>query len=277
REMVLHRYGKGIKDKRKTFSLKKARDEFTGISLYDESDQNIRLVGFIETRGVLSGIHLFELTQDLELVKQKYHPVSSDQFISTELQDQVRGSRRNVRRYEYTGHIAAENNAVVITAEKRQVIERRTNTGPNAIGRVEVTTEFNYDEIFVCKIENDFSLDWMRIIPKRQRWQDTDAFLSFKSKLVDNQLHVIYLDDVKNLKPGIKNLRTLSQSDRRRMVLVDAKVDLENGKLKRDIVFSPFNEDAYPIPQLGIDGNPKELILFAKRGKNDRIVNVNFN
>ena len=88
--------------------------------------------------------------------------------------------------------------------------------------------------------------------------------------------HVVYLDDMKNLEPGIRNLRTLSAGDRRRMVLVDAKVDLESGKLDRDIIFSPFNEDTYPLLSSGVDGNPKELIFFAKRGKNDRIVNVNF-
>jgi hypothetical protein len=277
REMVLHKFGINGSEKSKIFALNKARNEFTGISLYDESDNNLRLVGFIETRGRLSGLHFFELSQDLKLIKQKYHEVSSDQFISTEIQDQIRGSKRNVRRYEYTGHIAAENNAVIITAEKREITQRLDNRGVGlAVGGGTVTTMFNYDDIFICKVEEDFTLNWMRLIPKRQRWENNDQFLSFKTKLVGNDLHVVYLDDMKNLEPGIRNLRTLSAGDRRRMVLVDAKVDLESGKLDRDIIFSPFNEDTYPLLSSGVDGNPKELIFFAKRGKNDRIVNVNF-
>jgi len=278
REMVLHKFGTDGSEKSKIFALNKARNEFTGISLYDESDNNLRLVGFVETRGQLSGLHFFELSQELKLIKQKFHEVSTDQFLSTEIQDQIRGNKRSVRRYEYTGHIAAENNAVIITAEKRQIFQRLDNTGRGRTvgGGANVTTMFNYDDIFLCKVEEDFTLDWMRLIPKRQRWEDTDQFLSFKTKLVGNDLHVVYLDDMKNLEPGIRNLRTLSAGDRRRMVLVDAKVDLASGELDRDIIFSPFNEDAYPLPALGVDGNPKELIFFAKRGKNDRIVNVNF-
>ena len=279
REMVLHKFSNDGGEKSKIFALDKAKNEFTGISIYDESDNNIRLVGFVDTRGRLSGLHFFELDESLKLLNQKYHEVSSDQFISTEIQDRIKGNKRSVRRYRYTGHVAAENNSVIITAEKQWVTFTNNNTGFNNISNIGLnqgTTTYNYNDIFLCKIEEDFSLDWMRLIPKRQRWDDTPRFLSFKTKLVENDLHVVYLDDMKNLQPGIKNLRTLSQGDRRRMVLVDAKVDLESGKLDRDIIFSPFNEDAYPVLSLGVDGNPKELIFFAKRGKNDRIVNVNF-
>jgi len=60
------------------------------------------------------------------------------------------------------------------------------------------------------------------------------------------------------------------------MVLVDAKVDVDSGKLDRDIIFSPFNEDAYPLPAYAMNASENELIFFAKRGKNDRIINVTF-
>lgn len=276
REMVLHKFSSDGSENSKVFALEKAKNEFTGISIYDESDNNVRLVGFVDTRGRLSGLHFFELDESLRLVKQKYHEVSSDQFISTEIQDRIKGNKKSVRRYQYTGVVAAENNSVIITAEKQWITTQSNNNGLNAVGNNGFTYIYNYDDIFLCKIEEDFTLDWMRLIPKRQRWEDTPRFLSFKTKLVANDLHVVYLDDMKNLEPGIKNLRTLSQGDRRRMVLVDAKVDLSTGKLDRDIIFSPFNEDTYPIPSLAVDGNPKELIFFAKRGKNDRIVNVNF-
>lgn len=275
REMVLHQINQEGKVKTKKFELNKARDEFTGISLYDESNKNLRLVGFVETRGVLSGLHFFELDQDLKLVQQKYHTVDSKEFISTEIQDQIKGSRRSQRRYEYTGHLAGEDNSVILTAERRHIYTRNDNAG-GITGVNNIVTVFNYTDVFICKVENDLSIDWMRIIPKRQRWEDNDQYISFSSKLVDNTLHVVYLDDVKNLKPGIKNLRTLSAADRRKMVLVDAKVDVDSGKLDRDIIFSPFQEDAYPLPAYAMNASENELIFFAKRGKNDRIINVTF-
>ncbi len=96
---------------------------------------------------------------------------------------------------------------IIVTAEEAYQI----TTSYYSAGRIYYRTTYHNNEIFITSISPAGQIDWVRMIPKKQEFSDTDYFNGYMLMEQHDNLYFLYNDDEDNInQPLTKRAKQIS-------------------------------------------------------------------
>ncbi|MEL6557414.1 MAG: hypothetical protein AAFQ94_04475 [Bacteroidota bacterium] len=247
-----------------------------------DDDQNIVCGGLYSTRGNLNQNGSFFLkidSQTREIISQ------STQALPARIVKKERkpGSRQKpskkplptLTNYNLDDFILKDNGGAIMIAEKYyrslfSTTNYNATTGPSTSN----TTSYNYDDIIVTSISAEGTIEWVKRIAKEQSSQDPGYYLSYLLLYDENNLHLVYNDDAKNLdrEEGEK----LHQFNRySEAVTVMTTIDKEGSSSKQQL-FSQSEAEVIIRPAGGGKISDSELVLCGQNKSKFRFAKIVF-
>lgn len=188
----------------------------------------------------------------------------------------AKGKTPELFQFDLDAMVMREDGGVVLVAEQYFVkVVTTTTTGAN--GAVSTTTNYHYyyNDLIVISVSPEGEIEWNTKIPKFQHTVNDGGYVSsYAMAVVDDKLNFIFNDNPKNLNlvPG-QRVRNFGAGKETLVVLVT--VD-SNGQLKKEPLFSIRDTDVVTVPKVCKQIGDRELVIFGKRKKTQRLGVVNF-
>ncbi len=241
-------------------------DKFvTDVAFRLSPENDLNCAGFYanDTKGVIQGVFFTRLngqTGAAEVgTRKELSPKDIDNF---DTQRDRSGNEGLDSKFEFKHLVLRADGGIVVTAEEAYHI----TTSYYSAGRIYQRTTYYNNEIFITSISPKGQIDWVRMIPKKQEFTDTDYFNSYMLMEQGGSLYFLYNDDIDNIdQPLTKRAKRISSF--RDAVAALVTVD-STGKMDRRKIFnSKEDADALMAPANGRQISPNELFFVTTRFK----------
>jgi len=161
--------------------------------------------------------------------------------------------------FEMKDLILREDGGVVLTAEEVfKTHESYTSTG----GRMETVTNYNTNDVLVSSISPKGSIDWVKMIPKKQAFGGTEKYSSYALMVSGAGLCFVYNDDKDNISQPV-TAAAKSISSFRDAVAGMLTISGE-GKMERQKVFDIKKDSGtLLVPKRSKQISPNELFFVT--------------
>jgi hypothetical protein len=168
----------------------------------------------------------------------------------------------------------ADGGAVLLAEQYYVTVFCRTDS---RTGVTTCTNYYHYNDVIIVSIDRDGQIEWASKVPKRQTSiNDGGYYSSYVSMITNENLYLVYNDNLHNLDPTLKQGQyynfTLRDKDG---IVVLATIDHE-GNISRKALFPNTVIGAITIPKLCKQVNKNELLMYAKLRKESQFGLVTF-
>lgn len=187
--------------------------------------------------------------------------------------------------YNYRLHdIYTQQDGTVLGSVEQYYVHRRV-TYDNRTGISSTIYYYYYDDIIAFKIGKSGLFDWQKMIPKSQvSINDGGPFSSYSSFVNDKKMYFIFNDNIRNYNEdgsfsqnmNSNSIYSLNLSKRRNVAAITS-INLENGEISRNTLFTRKELNAIVIPKMfKINLLNREILLYAIMGGKERFGILNF-
>ena len=277
--ILMHVTPEGVNEVNLEMKVGKTLSDFTFSSDNNRLLTFTGLFGEKDNRyGGISGVFYFQLDFDKgEIIKEGWNKFDKD-FITSEWSDRQkkRSARQEVKGkgkgtptlFSYdVRETHTLNDGSLIGLIEQYYVHVVTTTDPKT-GATRTTYYYHYNDIVAYKINTEGVFEWVTKIDKAQvSTNDGGYFSSFASYINDGELNLIFNDNVKNYtETGVfinEPKKFLGTSYRKnRAGAAKVTIDLENGKMEREIMFKRKEVAGFVVPkQFCIDEINQEVLL----------------
>ncbi|MEO6037332.1 MAG: hypothetical protein ABIQ93_02895, partial [Saprospiraceae bacterium] len=263
-KMVIFRFDPTL-EKAQEYRLE-LQDRFvTDVAFKLSPTNDLHCAGFYanDTRGVIQGVFYTRLngqTGTAELATRK--ELSAKDIENFDTQKDRSGKRGLDAKFDFKNLLLRADGGIVVAAEEAYHV----TTSYFAAGQIYYRTTYYNNEIFVTTISPKGQIEWVRLIPKRQEYTDTDFFNSYMLMENAGNLYFLYNDDDDNIRnPLTAKARRISSFRDAVAALVTVNSD---GKMERRKAFDAKEDaDALMAPANGRQISPNELFFVTTRFK----------
>jgi len=186
-----------------------------------------------------------------------------------------KGGDVEMDQYDLHDLVMRSDGGVVLVGEQYYVRTHTYTTYTNGVPTYHSYTSYHYGDIIAVNVSPAGVIEWSAILPKRQSTQGQGIFyFSYSLAVVGDALYVLYNDDPKNIDfkmPGTPRVLSGTESS----IIMVNQID-GSGKVTRYPIFSSFGADLSFWPNVSEQVSPHDLILFAKRKRDQQFVRVTF-
>ncbi len=263
-KMVVFRFDQTL-DKAQEYRLEVSEKFVTDVAFKLSPNNDLNCAGFYanDTRGVIEGVFFTRLngaTGQAELATRKAIDIKDLGNIDT--QKDRKGNEGLDSKFEFKNLLLRADGGIVVTAEEAY----RVTSSYFSAGQIYYRTTYYNNEIFITSISPKGQIEWVRMIPKKQEYSDTDFFNSYMLMENGGSVYFLYNDDDDNIRnPLTAKARRISSFRDAVAALVTVSSD---GKMDRRKVFdSKEDADALMSPQNGRQISANELFFVTTRFK----------
>lgn len=228
---------------------------------YIGTDGLIRLVGFYSDPKTGVGVFSFTINPDTKKVKQKWHKLPESLLKRYEKEGvELEKNEKNI--VALKGIRILEDNSVFIIGEK-VYHKRKTFTVNN-----EASDIYDFQDLFIAKIDADGELEWTNRIPKRGGYIESNGpvnsgALSKEHFIVDgNTAYFFGVDNSSNINLTEDKIPNKYSAGSHAYMLF--KIDLKDGGFEKGVVLRPKRKDGKIISRIMavFPVSKEELILM---------------
>ncbi len=232
---------------------------------FNYENGHLNFTGFYSNdKEAMQGVFFTQLnSKTLNTTLEKLIPFSKSDMLKFTSEKSLQKESGISENFDIRQIIKKENGDIFITAEvyKQKVIM-------NGSDREYV---YNYDDIMIIGINKNLELKWMTKVNKLQFSNWVSAKYNSFATISDNQnLYILYNDiednnssNNKNGEWGNKKIETTYES---KFMITAAIINLENGELKREIVYKPAKkEKPLFVPKYSSNLTDNQLLIYAER------------
>lgn len=226
---------------------------------------SLNFIGFYRSdKDAIQGVVFSQLSSNgLTTTLEKLVPFSNNDMLKFTSEKSLEKEKGISGNFDIRKVITKENGDIFITAESYK--QKMIMSG----GERQIT--YHFDDIMVIGISKKFELKWVTPINKLQYSDWVSAKYNSFATLSDNKnLYILYNDiednnssNNKNGEWGNKKIETTYES---KFVVTAATINLENGELKREIVYKPAKkEKPLFVPKYSSNLTDNQLLIYAER------------
>jgi hypothetical protein len=238
----------------------------------DEGTNSIRGTFFLRIDGSTAQIESSNFKEfDIDFLTQNMTDRQAEKLKKKEERD------GDVEMYEYDLRelVMREDGGVVMMGERYFVHRSSYTTYNNGVPTTHTNITYNYEDIIAVSVNAGGTIDWARILPKRQTSGGAGTFyFSYLLGVVGDKLYVLYNDDPKNIDFKMPGKPKVLAGTEESIIMVN-QIDA-TGKVTRYPIFSSFGADVSFWPTVSEQVSENELILFAKRKRDQQFVRITF-
>ena len=242
------------------------QDRFvTDVAFRLSPNNDLNCAGFYanDTKGVIQGVFFTRLdgqTGAAEVATRK--ELSAKDIDNFDTQKDRSGNEGLDSKFEFKELLLRDDGGIVVTAEEAY----RVTTSYYSAGRIYYRTTYYNNEIFITSISPTGQIEWVRLIPKRQEFADTDYFNGYTLMKRSGSMYFLYNDDEDNInQPLTKRAKRISSF--RDAVAALVTVDSTGQMERRKIFNSKEDADALMAPGQGRQISANELFFLTTRFK----------
>lgn len=214
-----------------------------------------------DTRGVIQGVfftHINSQTGQADVANRR--ELSALEIAGFDTQKDKSGDQGLDSNFDFNRLVLRDDGGIVVTAEQQYVT---TTTSMSGTGMT-TTTYYTNNEIFVTSIAPDGDIEWVRMIPKKQTFANTNYFNGYMLMVSDNNMYFLYNEDEDNIgKPLSAKAKRISSFRDAVAGLVTVTSD---GRMDRRKIFdSKEDADALMVPADGVQISTNELFFITTR------------
>ncbi len=263
-KMVIFRFDPTL-EKAQEYRLELSDKFVTDVAFKLSPNNDLNCAGFYanDTRGVIQGVFFTRLngeTGQAELATRK--ELSARDIDNFDTQKDRSGKEGLDSKFEFKNLLLRADGGIVVTAEEAYHV----TTSYWAAGQIYYHTTYYNNEIFLTSISPTGQIEWVRMIPKRQEFTDTDFFNSYMLMEHDGGMYFLYNDDEDNIaNPLTAKARRISSFRDAVAALVTVS---SAGQMERRKVFDAKEDaDALMAPGNGRQISANELFFVTTRFK----------
>lgn len=253
----------------------------TDLNIFEIFDGSLICSGYYSTGGSkgrhfdeINGVFKFDLGDGTQYFKIDYFDIPVETINENMSNRAVKKNNRKEEKGDVAfAHLSPEtcfiarDGGIVLIGEQYWIEQRTIMTQNGSYTQ----TIYHYDHILLTKINKDGSLAWMTKVPKRQ----TKGYASFRLIEGLNALHVVYVDNINNLKLDKKKVPAPNGKH-----LTVVTIDYITGEKMKTSLFEIGKVKDLKIYQFGLErivetGMDEFVIEFYKKKKEDVLVKVN--
>ena len=216
-----------------------------------------------DTKGVIQGVFFTRIngeTGTVEVANKK--EISDKDLANLDTEKDRSGNEGLDSEFNFNQIITKEDGGIYAIAEEAYSYTYTTRQGNNWVTH----TRYINNEIFVSSIGPSGTIDWVRVIPKKQIFTDISMFNGYSHMYSGGKLYFLYNDDEDNIE------RPLTAKAKRISSFRDAVSSLvtieENGKMNRKKIFDAKDDaDALMVASDSRQISPNELFFVTTRFK----------
>jgi len=216
----------------------------------------IHCVGFYfnEEKKADDSIFYSTFSDDLELIEEKYLPLTNDFFESLSKKQKKRGLLVDMIKV-----LKDDFDNIYVIGEAGRMLASTALGSPN-------------DDAIVCKIDNKSNLKWATLVQKSQKFY-YGGYAGFKPFLMNNKLHYVFNSefDIKKVKTDAKSNKGMQPGSAQRfnvyLVSFDDDGQFTHKQLtnkKKDLRYFPKSAGVIENESLFIHGTKKKVHQFLK-------------
>lgn len=262
--MIIFHFKQGI-DTPKEYVLGLNNSFVTDVTFKLSPQNDLYCAGFYsnDTKGVLQGVFFTRIngaTGEVTLATKK--EISDKDLANLDTSKDRSGDKGLESSFEFNNLIVRSDGSIVMLAEDAYFYTSTYRVGNSWVTR---TTYVN-NEVFVGSISAEGIFEWVRVVPKKQIFEDTRVFSGYSYMIDDQNLYILYNDDEDNLD------RKLTEKARRISSFRDAVASVvtidRQGEMKRKKLFDAKEDaDALMAPGNSRQIGPEELFFTTTRFK----------
>lgn len=263
-KMIIFRFD-AASEKPKEFVLALQEKFVTDVTFKLSPTNDLTCAGFYanDTKGIIQGVFFTRIngqTGNVDMATKK--ELSSKDIANLDTSKDRGGDEGLDAEYTFNELILREDGGIVVAAEEEYSITTTSMQGNRMVTR---TTYYN-NEIFITSIGPSGTIEWVKVIPKKQIFSGTNMFNGYMHMVSGSNMYFLYNDDEDNIK------KPLSAKAKRISSFKDAVAALvtvtSDGSMKRRQVFdSKEDADALMVPSNGEQISPNELFFVTTRFK----------
>ena len=127
-------------------------------------------------------------------------------------------------------------------------------------------TNYYRDHIIVISIDNENQIEWERLIPKKQVFQNHTFFLNYSYLLMNDNLYFVFNDNIDNHSVNLKKISEMSRSKNKGVVTI-AKIN-EEGMLSTQILTDIKTTGCMLTPEKTTKNTDNSMMLFLRNDNN---------
>ena len=187
-----------------------------------------------------------------------------------------KGKAPELYEYDLDDIVIRPDGGAILVGEQYYVqIVTTTVSSANGGTTTRTTYYYHYNDIIVVRISPEGDILWNQKIPKKQvTTNDGGFYSSYTMAEVGGSLFFLFNDNPRNLFKAegdkTKNMRLWKES---LVVLVEVTPD---GEVEKEALFSSKEVDIITVPKVCRQVSGKEVILFGKRKKDQRLARLTF-
>ncbi len=252
-------------EKPKEFVLNLAGKIVTDVTFKLSHEGDLYCAGFFanDKKQVIQGVFYTRIngqSGEAELATSK--ELTAQEIASFDTEKDKSGDEGLDSNFDFKNLVLRDDGGIIVTAEQVYVTTSTTMTG----NRMRTVYYYNNNEIFVTSISPDGNIEWVRMIPKKQTFVDTNYFNGFTLMVSGSNLYFLYNEDEDNIgKPLTAKAKRISSFRDAVAGLVTVSAD---GKMERRKIFnSKEDADALMVPADGRQISPNELFFVTTKFK----------
>lgn len=263
-KMVILRFD-DTNEKPKEFVLSLAGKFVTDVTFKLAHNNDLYCAGFYanDKRGVIRGVFFTRIngqTGTAEVATSK--ELASADIARFDTEKDKSGDEGLDSNFDFKRLVLRDDGGIVVIAEQVYVTTSTTMSG----NRMRTVYYYNNNEIFVTSIAPDGAIEWVRMVPKKQTFVDTNYFNGFSLMVSGGNMYFLYNEDEDNIgKPLTAKPKRISSFKDAVAGMVTLSFD---GKMERSKIFnSKEDADALMAPADGEQISPNELFFITTRFK----------
>ncbi|MBL0316130.1 MAG: hypothetical protein IPP69_10255 [Flavobacteriales bacterium] len=176
-----------------------------------------------------------------------------------------------IRHLSLDSFINREDGGLVVIGEIYNVYTVCTT---DSKGVTRCSTHYVYGTIFVINVTNSGNIDWFATVPKLQHTVNDGGFYSSYAMVnSENSFYFIYNDNIKNYDPKKKDKKLYNMAGVKKSGTTIAKVTAD-GKVTKELNLKMQSEKMMLRPKVSQDLTKDKMVILAKYGKKERVMEV---
>lgn len=244
-----------------------------GVDLVLNNQGELLVSGFVNSSRdfAIDALFNIKLNKKYNIAQNNYYPLSAEDL---KLFRKPGNSKKQLDNFFLRNLVPLKDGSFYVVGEKYytfldRIYDPRTNT-------TSTTEHFNYENILIAYFDKSGTIKWVKKVPKIQNsTNDNGYYSSFSLFNSNNDLYIIYNDNVENLDLAIENTEELKPIfNGRRNSLVAAKVTKEGVISRNRINLTENNYQLYAKKSLQI--SQENMYLLTELGRKTKIISLTF-